>query len=802
MSDPATPTPEELRRLEKMNELSLSMEDAFQSMASSMAKFAKNHKEISEDDLPAATALAKDLAKSYNSLAKNSLNFLDNEERLRVGSIKAKDIQKQIAEIEKQELLNKRKYELLQARGVQLSQEELRIQADSLEYTQSQRSELSKQAIEAKKIEKAAGLSSKIFEDIAKFPLLSKLIDAEKVTDSINKKAAETSNTFKAFGAGLASTFGLAFKKLGDPLILFTAQIALVKKFYDLYGGVNKLIVDQGKQLNINKEQSQVLYENAFKYASEQRNAFVTAERILEGKYKLNEALGTSIAFSEKEAITAEKLSHYYGISEEQNAHLAVLARETGQTNEDILNNVIRTTNEQKRQFGGTLSQQKILQKVSSVSGEILTKFKGNVGALTAAVQQADRLGLTLEQVDKIGESLLNFEQSIEAELKAELLTGKAINVEKARAAALSGDTVKLTEEIAKQVGNIHEFEKLNVIQRKAYAEVFGMSVGEMGDMLRKREFEAKLGADAQKSAEEQLRIAKERGITIDESVRKDLEAKSLADAQKYTFEKIQSILARIAAGPMATIYKYIEKGLKGVEGIFGFFSKMTGGTLGSALGTAIMAGPALVLAARGLIGFAKSIYLGARGTDPNPMVIRFQGAGGMGGGMSRTMGNTITSSRGMVLTKAGGPAVGGGGFMRNPMGLGLAGIGAGLLTSAITSNMEAGGGKTAVSALGGATTGALTGASVGALFGGVGAVPGAIIGGLLGGISNLISGLNEDREQRKQETETTKEAQRKANETLEALATRPLELKVNNDTIANWNTYSQQNGANGRLSS
>jgi phage tail tape-measure protein len=139
---------------------------------------------------------------------------------------------------------------------------------------------------------------------------------------------------------------------------------------------------------------------------------------------------------------------------------------------------------------------------------------------------------------------------------------------------------------------------------------------------------------------------------------------------------------------------------------------------------------------------------------------------------------------------------------MRNPMGLGLAGIGAGLLTSAITSNMEAGGGKTAVSALGGATTGALTGASVGALFGGVGAVPGAIIGGLLGGISNLISGLNEDREQRKQETETTKEAQRKANETLEALATRPLELKVNNDTIANWNTYSQQNGANGRLSS
>lgn len=809
----ATPTPEELRRLERMEELSLAMEDAFQSMATSMAKFAKSHKEISEDDLPAAAALAKDLAKSYNSLAKNSLNFLDNEEKLRTGSLKAKDIQKQIADIEKQELLNKRKYELLQAKGVQLSQEELRIQADSLDFTKQQREELAKQAEEAKKIEKAAGLSGKIFADIAKLPLLSKLVDAEKVTEAINKKAAETKNSFAAFGAGLSATFGLAAKKLTDPLVLFTAQIALIKKFFDLYGGVNQRIVDQGRQLNISKEQSQALYESAFKYAAEQRNAFVTEARILEGRAKLNAALGTSIEFTNKEAITAERLSHYYGITEEQNAHIAVLARETGQTNDDILNTVIKTTVQQKAQFGGTISQQKVLQKVSSVSGEILTKFKGNVGALSAAIMQADRLGLSLEQVDKIGESLLNFETSIENELKAELLTGKAINLERARSAALSGDTAKLTNEIAQQVGNIHQFEKMNVIQRQAYAEAFGMNASEMGDMLRKREFEAKLGADATKSATEQLKLAQERGITIEESVKKDLEAKSLAELQKYTFEKIKTILERIAAGPMATIFKYLEKGFKFVESIFGAFSKMTGGGLGNALGAAILGAPLLLATTRLMAGGLKGLLF-QRGTDMNPMVVRMQMA--LGGGVGVGGGNRFVPGVGMVSgatnpalysqfrAQGMNPAAAkqaalqqqqtmmGAASMRNMgigMGLGIAGMGLNMAAS----GMEAGGARTAVGTLGGAATGA----GMGMMFG-----PwGALIGGVAGGLFGLIGELKASREKEEAEKAAKEERERKLNETLQQMAVRPLELNVNNDTIAKWNTYSTQNGANSSFS-
>jgi len=659
----------------------------------------------------------------------------------------------------------------------------------------------------ATKITEKLGLSG--LDDVFK-KAKDAAVDKAKALGVSDEKALGLSGKIKTMSAGLGVLASGIGKKLTDPLVLLTAQIGLIKKFFDLYGGVNKRIVDQGKQLNISKEQSQALYESAYQYAAEQRNAFVTEARILEGRHKLNEALGTSIAFTNKEAITAEKLSHYYGISEEQNAHLAVLGREIGQTNDDILNTVIKTTVSQKAQFGGTISQQKVLQKVSSVSGDILTKFKGNVSELAKAVLQADRLGLTLEQVDKIGESLLNFEQSIEAELKAELLTGKAINLEKARSAALSGDTAKLTTAIAEEVGNIHKFERMNVLQRQAYAEAFGMSASEMGDMLRKREFENKLGADATKSAAEQLRLAKERGITVEESVRKDLEAKSLAELQKYTFEKISSILSRIASGPMATIYKYIEKGLKGVEGIFGAFSKMTGGGLGNALGAAILGAPLLLATTRLMAGGLKGLLF-QRGTDANPMVTRPTLAGGMGGGMGGLFGGKTTLASGAyvqggqafsaagkpltgaaansVITAAGKQGRGFGAFSPKSMGAGL-GLGmGGMALSGIASSMEPGAGANTVGVLG--QTAQYAG--MGMMFG-----PwGAAIGGLVGLGMGLFSLSKENEERRKQEADASKESQRRTQEIIEQMSVRPIELNVTNETIGKWNTYSSQNGAN-----
>jgi hypothetical protein len=725
-----------------------------------------------------AKTIQQDLNKAINVQKTSTEDITKIINKQRNGSLKLSEVENLIAKT-KQRQLNIEDL-LLEAvsEGVLKEKDREKNIFETNEQYKIQLKLLDDARLKAEEFEKTLGITYKIFEGINKIPILNSFIKIEKVKEAMEESASKGKNAFQAFGTGVSTTFSQIGKSLKDPLVLLSTQVVLIKKFFDLYGNVNQRIVDQQKQLGISYESSQKLYESAYQYASEQRNAFVTEARILEGRHKLNEALGTSVAFSNEEAITAAKLSEYYGLSAEQNAQLVILGKGINQNNSSILDTVIKTTVNYKAQIGGTLSQQKILQKVSSTSGEILTRFKGNTQALTASVIQADKLGLNLEQVNKVSESLLNFESSIENELKAELLTGKAINLEKARSASLSGDTSKLITEIAKQTGGIHEFEKMNVIQRKAYAEAFGMEVGEMGDMLRKKEFEAKLGADAKNTAAEQLRIAKERGITIEKSVQKDLEATSLAEAQKFTFEKLQSILSKIASGPMATIYRYLEKGFSFAERISGAFSKMTGGALGNALGTAVLAAPLLLGSARLIIGTASSIFKNGLTPLTAPWV-RVANSMGGAGGASQFAGGSLSGGRGMVAQRQ----------MMGKVGMGLAGVGVGMLTSGITSNMEEGGGKNTVSVLGGAASGALMGAAFGPY--------GALIGGLIGGVGSLISVLGESEERKKAETAKKEEAEKKTQDLLEQLSVRPIALNVNNDQIGKWNTASSQNGSN-----
>lgn len=764
---------------QNVNDFQLYVTDTLISIS---AQFSEKMKEAVEDafnglDKTVISSVEKDLTKTFKNLVKLSDDIALNEFKIKQGLIGVKDLSKQQNSLDEKRLLLAAKINHAKALGAEFDEEDLIKAQEALEL-QQQSLDLAKE--QTKQIEKRLGLTGRLVGSLNQIPGLGKFIKAGELETELRSAAANGAGQFKVMGLAISNSLKQIGKGLTDPLFLFTAQISLLKKFYNLYSGVNQRVVDQQRQLGLSYNTSEELYKSASRYAATQDDIFVNDVRILEGRKKLNDTLGTSLAFTDEVAKTAEKLSYFYGLSNEQNANLVTLGVIIGQNNNDILNTVIKTTNNQKQQFGGTINQQKVLQKISSISGEILTKFKGNIQALTSAVLQADRLGLNLEQVSKIGDSLLNFESSIENELKAELLTGKAINLEKARSAALSGDTIKLTKEIANQVGDIHKFEKMNVIQRKAYAEAFGMDVSEMGDMLRKREFENKLQLTGKETAAEQLRLAKERGLTLEDSVRKDLESASLAEAQKFTFEKIQSILTRISAGPMKTIFVYLEKGLNLVGGILNGFSKMTGGKLGDALGAAILGAPLLLGSAKLLIGTASSIFKNGLTsyTAPWVRVANFP-AGGMGSqfaGGSFSSGKDILARRGKLLGRT---------------GAGLAGVGVGLATSMVASNMEEGGAKDTVEVLGSTASGALTGFALGGPLG-------AAIGGLIGGVGSLVSVLSAKEEREKAQQAANDEANKKTNDLLESLAGRPIKLDIGTNTVAQWNVASNQYGTSG----
>jgi hypothetical protein len=136
------------------------------------------------------------------------------------------------------------------------------------------------------------------------------------------------------------------------------------------------------------------------------------------------------------------------------------------------------------------------------VSAATTLSFSKNPKLIGQAVATAKSLGMELSKVEGIAGSLLNFEDSISAELEAELLLGKDINLEKARQAALNNDLATVAAEIAKQAGTAAEFGEMNRIQQEALAGAVGMSREELASTLFLQEQLKGLSGDAAKDAE------------------------------------------------------------------------------------------------------------------------------------------------------------------------------------------------------------------------------------------------------------------------------------------------------------
>ena len=185
-----------------------------------------------------------------------------------------------------------------------------------------------------------------------------------------------------------------------------------------------------------------------------------------------------------------------------------------------------------------------VFNDIAKTSKLIQINFKGNLGSLVKTTLEAKKLGLTLDQVSKAGSSLLNFEESISAELEAELLTGRDLNLEKARLYALNHDIAGLTQEITNQGITQESFADMNVIQQEAIAKALGMSAEEMGDMLYKAKVLDKVGGQTLKNLRERAKVLEDNG-DIQDSINLQnkiaaleqgiLSGKSLEEAEKST---------------------------------------------------------------------------------------------------------------------------------------------------------------------------------------------------------------------------------------------------------------------------
>ncbi len=510
---------------------------------------------------------SKNLEKSIKAMSRNSDALLKNTIGIIAGQSKSKDIEKQLVNLDAQRAAQLRNIQALKDEGLISDMEVNRLQDDLKEQYKAQLGILTSQKKLTEDIAKKIGLTGKLLGEANKIPLIGKFIDSEIALTKMNAEAAKLGSTkFSVLLEGLKSIGGSLVKNITDPLTVFTFLATQINK-------ADKQATELAKSLGLSKEQAFGLRQEFVKYSREVGDNFVNVDRLTKAQADLTEQLGFSVKFSSKTAEDFARLTELVGLTAQEAGNLSKFSlasnREISSYTGKLLKGAFYAQNATKSHF----SAKQILQDVSKLSSGILVKFQGNPIALGQAVAQAKALGTSLEAMDKSAESLLNFESSIENELKAELLTGRQLNLERARYAALTGDQVALTKEIADQAGTLQDFQSMNVLAQKSLAEAFGLSKDELADMLMKQEAINSYGDKAKELNAQQIKDFEKQkklneNLTLEDYLNQQAQQLSVQEKFNNAVLKLQDLFGNLFAGPLGNFVDLLSKSLNIVNKI------------------------------------------------------------------------------------------------------------------------------------------------------------------------------------------------------------------------------------------
>ena len=367
-------------------------------------------------------------------------------------------------------------------------------------------------------------------------------------------------------------------KHLGRAGLVFAAVVAIASKFAESVDAIGK----QFGSLNV--------LSQGF-----QKNLFDSQEAAV--------GLGATM---EDVVATANELSSEFGIGLEESATLSAqimdTAKAVGLSNEEAakLSGILQTTSGLSAEQAERLSEgafqlaaannvnpSAVLRDMAESSEEFAQFSKDGGDNLARAAVQARAMGLSLADTTKIASGLLDFEQSIAAEVEASVLIGRQLNLQKARELALTNAIEGAMRAVVDQLGSEAEFNKLNSIQRDALAKSIGVEASQLAKMVANSERANVAAGETAKSFADI--IGKEAMSELTATIN---ELKIFGVAIANTFGPLLMGLAKLVNLVLVPLGEGVAGISSAIRGTFGDAVTMNDGILGRG-GISMMAGPA-----------------------------------------------------------------------------------------------------------------------------------------------------------------------------------------------------------------
>lgn len=332
--------------------------------------------------------------------------------------------------------------------------------------------------------------------------------------------------------------------------LMKSAFIFIAKSAFD----ADKSTTNMAKQLGISKDEAQEISNRFNEIALKSGDSTINASKLKEAFSQLGDEVGAVVGFTDEQITMQSKLTKLVGLESSESAKLTKFAIGKGKSTEKATIEILDQVAALEKETGIRLDGRKVLKEVANINGNLAASYKFNTAELGRAVVQANKLGLSLEKTSDISRGLLDFEESIAAEMSAELMIGRDLELSKARSLALDGKSAEAVAELAKNFGSAEEFSKLNVLAREDLAKAMGMEVNELADSIKKQEILNKLGAKSIADAAS-TEAGKKRLIELGgEELLNQYEQQSAADKFADTMANLQSAVGEIANGFMPLI--------------------------------------------------------------------------------------------------------------------------------------------------------------------------------------------------------------------------------------------------------
>ena len=322
--------------------------------------------------------------------------------------------------------------------------------------------------------------------------LLAQQKKQDEVQDAIKAKQEEFQQSIddaKDKAQGLQNTF---MAIVTDPMTALTAGlVALVA----LIGAFAKAAFQTTKELGLSAGQGLKL-AGATKEAAIQAKMYGgSTEDAMAAAAALTKEAGALENLNSEAVMQVTELSVRYGLSADNAAKLNTVFKDVtdgtqqgAESMQDMVTSLAKANN---------VAPGAVLEDIAN-NTEAFARF-GAEGAKEFVMTSiaAKKLGIEMSSITSAADALLDIEGSIAKQMEAEVLLGRQLNLDAARQAALQGDYLTLTKELANQVGSVAEFNSMNAIQQQALADSLGMSVADTRKMVENQDKLAGLSDEA-----------------------------------------------------------------------------------------------------------------------------------------------------------------------------------------------------------------------------------------------------------------------------------------------------------------